>query len=196
VFALRSPVRPNPLCLTIVRLLKRDGLILEVDGMDATDGSPVLDIKPYYTGIDAFWGVRAPYAAARFVAISDDTTLDILLRTTRHYMGHGSADALLGVAAMFAYIQRRRRDPVAAVRRVRTNLGGEALDAIYAIVQATPGSGRIVCRPEDDGEGYVELTDEDGSWLVTVTKEVVHAIMSRPQAWQRLPWKLLGPGTP
>lgn len=47
VFATRSPFRPNPIALTIVRLLARDGRILYVKGVDMIDRTPVLDIKPY-----------------------------------------------------------------------------------------------------------------------------------------------------
>lgn len=47
VFAMRSPHRPNPIGLTIVRLLGREGNALKVAGLDMIDGTPVLDIKPY-----------------------------------------------------------------------------------------------------------------------------------------------------
>jgi tRNA-Thr(GGU) m(6)t(6)A37 methyltransferase TsaA len=47
VFCLDSPHRPNPLGLTIVRLLSRQGNVLTVDGLDAFNDTPVLDIKPY-----------------------------------------------------------------------------------------------------------------------------------------------------
>ncbi len=47
VFADCSPARPNPVCLTTVRLLERRGNILKVEGLDAVDGSPLIDIKPY-----------------------------------------------------------------------------------------------------------------------------------------------------
>ncbi|MBC8231485.1 tRNA (N6-threonylcarbamoyladenosine(37)-N6)-methyltransferase TrmO [bacterium] len=46
VFALRSPMRPNPIGLTKVRLVKRNGNVLIVEGLDAFDESPVIDIKP------------------------------------------------------------------------------------------------------------------------------------------------------
>ena len=46
VFALRSPMRPNPIGLTKVRLVKREGNILTVEGLDALDETPVIDIKP------------------------------------------------------------------------------------------------------------------------------------------------------
>jgi tRNA-Thr(GGU) m(6)t(6)A37 methyltransferase TsaA len=47
VFALDSPTRPNPIGLTLVRLLKRQGRRLFVKGIDVFDGTPVIDIKPY-----------------------------------------------------------------------------------------------------------------------------------------------------
>ena len=47
VFAARTMLRPNPIGLTLVELLKVDGNVLTVKGLDAYDGTPVLDIKPY-----------------------------------------------------------------------------------------------------------------------------------------------------
>lgn len=52
VFATRSPYRPNPIGLTVVELVRRDGPRLHVRGIDMLDGTPVLDIKPYLSGID------------------------------------------------------------------------------------------------------------------------------------------------
>lgn len=53
VFATRSPQRPNPIGLTVVQLLRRDGCRLHVRGVDMVDGTPVLDIKPYLSSIPA-----------------------------------------------------------------------------------------------------------------------------------------------
>ncbi len=47
VFSCDSPHRPNPIGLSIVRLLERRGRFLEVEGLDLFDGTPILDIKPY-----------------------------------------------------------------------------------------------------------------------------------------------------
>lgn len=47
VFSTRSPSRPNPIGVTVVRLLKREGNILHLQGVDMVEGTPVLDIKPY-----------------------------------------------------------------------------------------------------------------------------------------------------
>ncbi|HZZ14843.1 MAG TPA: tRNA (N6-threonylcarbamoyladenosine(37)-N6)-methyltransferase TrmO [Candidatus Sulfotelmatobacter sp.] len=51
VFATRSPRRPNPIGLTIVELLRRDGVELHVRGVDMLDGTPILDIKPLLSSI-------------------------------------------------------------------------------------------------------------------------------------------------
>jgi tRNA-Thr(GGU) m(6)t(6)A37 methyltransferase TsaA len=51
VFATRSPQRPNPIGLTVVELLRREGRILHVRGVDMLEGTPVLDIKPYLSSI-------------------------------------------------------------------------------------------------------------------------------------------------
>jgi tRNA (adenine37-N6)-methyltransferase len=53
VFATRSPRRPNPIGLTVVRLLRRDGRRLHVSGVGTLDGTPVLDIKPYLSSVPA-----------------------------------------------------------------------------------------------------------------------------------------------
>jgi len=51
VFATRSPHRPNPLALSVVQLVCRDGPRLHVRGVDMLDGSPVVDIKPYLSSV-------------------------------------------------------------------------------------------------------------------------------------------------
>jgi tRNA-Thr(GGU) m(6)t(6)A37 methyltransferase TsaA len=51
VFATRSPRRPNPIGLTIVELLRREGCALHVRGVDMLDGTPILDIKPLMSGV-------------------------------------------------------------------------------------------------------------------------------------------------
>jgi len=51
VFATRSPHRRNPIGLTVVELLRRDGHVLHVRGVDMLDGTPVLDVKPYLSSV-------------------------------------------------------------------------------------------------------------------------------------------------
>ncbi len=60
LFASRSPYRPNPVGQKIVRLLKRRGSILWVEGLDAIDNTPVIDIKPYIPGYDSVAEATVP----------------------------------------------------------------------------------------------------------------------------------------
>ncbi|TVQ33003.1 MAG: tRNA (N6-threonylcarbamoyladenosine(37)-N6)-methyltransferase TrmO [Geminicoccaceae bacterium] len=52
-FALRSPNRPNPIGVGIVPLCRIDGHVLEVQGLDCLDGTPLLDVKPYLANTDS-----------------------------------------------------------------------------------------------------------------------------------------------
>lgn len=52
LFATRSPCRPNPIGLSIVKLLSRQDAVLEIEGVDVLDRTPLLDIKPYVPGFD------------------------------------------------------------------------------------------------------------------------------------------------
>ncbi len=53
IFATRFPRRPNPIALTVVELLRREGTSLHVRGVDMLDGTPILDIKPYLSSVPA-----------------------------------------------------------------------------------------------------------------------------------------------
>lgn len=75
VFSTRSPHRPNPIGMTVVRLLGRRGRVLRVTGIDMLEGTPVLDIKPYTSrdskrGIRRGWMGRPGRAAPRPAGLS------------------------------------------------------------------------------------------------------------------------------
>ena len=58
IFATRSPVRPNPICKTTVKLIERKGTTLVVEGLDAIDNTPVVDIKPHLPFYDSPLNVK------------------------------------------------------------------------------------------------------------------------------------------
>jgi tRNA-Thr(GGU) m(6)t(6)A37 methyltransferase TsaA len=64
-FALRSPVRPNPIAASVVRLIRLAGNDLEVVGLDCMDGTPLLDIKPYFASTDAVPDATVGWHAGR-----------------------------------------------------------------------------------------------------------------------------------
>jgi len=66
VFATRAPRRPNPIGMSIVRLLSVEGCVLRIGDVDIVDGTPLLDIKPYIPDFDERTGVRTGwYESAR-----------------------------------------------------------------------------------------------------------------------------------
>ena len=60
LFTTRSPHRPSPLGLSMVELVAREENILKVKGLDAIEGTPLLDIKPYFPSIDEETNVKVP----------------------------------------------------------------------------------------------------------------------------------------
>lgn len=60
VFACRSPGRPNPIAFCVAKILERKGNTLLVQGVDALDSSPLLDIKPYSSSLDCVEDVSIP----------------------------------------------------------------------------------------------------------------------------------------
>lgn len=64
-FALRSPVRPNPIAMSVVRLLRIEVGTLSVVGLDCLDNTPLLDIKPYFASTDAVPDAQVGWHAAR-----------------------------------------------------------------------------------------------------------------------------------
>lgn len=60
VFSSRSPSRPNPIGFCVVELEKLEGSILQVKGLDAFEGSPIIDLKPYIPHADAVTHARVP----------------------------------------------------------------------------------------------------------------------------------------
>jgi tRNA-Thr(GGU) m(6)t(6)A37 methyltransferase TsaA len=64
-FALRSPARPNPIAMSVARLLRVEGTRLSVVGLDCLDDTPLLDIKPYFASTDAVPDAVVGWHAAR-----------------------------------------------------------------------------------------------------------------------------------
>jgi tRNA-Thr(GGU) m(6)t(6)A37 methyltransferase TsaA len=110
VFSSRAPCRPSGLGSCIVELLERRGTLLTVRGLDAVDGTPLLDIKVYVPQFDAFPGALTPLGWSSVLARDDDAT-----RATRwlHWDTTGPEFALglrAGLAAM-KRIGTRRNAP-------------------------------------------------------------------------------------
>ncbi len=69
IFAQRAKHRPNPVGITAVKLLGVEGNVLKVQGLDAIDGTPVIDIKPYYPAFDRVEAPRTPDWVDKVMAV-------------------------------------------------------------------------------------------------------------------------------
>jgi tRNA (adenine37-N6)-methyltransferase len=70
IFATRSPKRPNAIGLSIVRIVRIDGADVNVRDIDAVDGSPILDIKPYVPAFDAPVAERIGWFAGKLDGVA------------------------------------------------------------------------------------------------------------------------------
>jgi tRNA-Thr(GGU) m(6)t(6)A37 methyltransferase TsaA len=65
VFATRAPKRPNPIGISVVRLVRVEERVLHIEGVDILDGTPLLDIKPYVPEFDAVAAERTGWLAGK-----------------------------------------------------------------------------------------------------------------------------------
>ncbi len=92
VFGLRSPNRPNPIALTLVTLDAVDGNMLHVHGLDAIDGTPVLDIKSYYEQ-DIVFSPTTPYIRA----LDPIMRRNIFLKQALYHHQEGCPDLFMAI---------------------------------------------------------------------------------------------------
>lgn len=93
VFATRSPHRPNPVGFSVVELIERKGRILKVKGLDAIDGTPVVDIKPYSSEIDSVENAEIGW----LVKANPKSRLRRLLLKAKEFHGHICPFLALGI---------------------------------------------------------------------------------------------------
>lgn len=161
VFAVRSPTRPNPIGLTAARVLRREGNRLELDRLDFIDGTPVVDVKPYYVTRDMIYGARNAQVGR---SANKEAIREALVMQGEMYCGAVTEDVALAaeVLAEFRAEQLGFVDP--AGWRVRVPRGRPGLaDALMGMTRVRFGDGGMELV---DGN---ELTIEAGGEKLTVT---------------------------
>ena len=142
VFSVRSPLRPNPIALTLAKVLRVDGARIEFDRLDFMDGTPVLDLKPYFLSRDAVY-------AARNVQIGKSASREALREALEiqavNFHGESCPELELAVD-IFTDFRAGVLDMVEPRGlRLMVPLGRPRLvDAFIGMTRATPGKGTLV----------------------------------------------------
>lgn len=141
VFAVRSPARPNPIGLSAARLLSIRGLRLELDRLDFMDGTPVVDLKPYFVTRDA---ILAANNAPIGLPSGRPALRMSLLMQAQNFHGESCPDLALAVRLVEHF--RATACGLAEPERwsLEAPLGRPCLlDALMGMTRATPGRGNL-----------------------------------------------------
>ena len=142
VFAVRSPARPNPVGLTAARVLRRDGRWLHLDRLDFLDGTPVIDIKPYFINRDLIFSANGRQVGK---PRSREDLRESLLIQAVQFHGERKPDLELGVRILEHYraVFHNLNDP--GDWRIVLPLSRPVLcDAFMGMTRVTPGRGTLV----------------------------------------------------
>ena len=142
-FATRSPRRPNPISLSVVRLVARHGNALEVEGLDLIDGTIVVDLKPYLPGLDGVFGAVREWRSR--TNRGRERLAGYLEQETRNHMGSvaDTPEARLAIDAVLLAAERLGVDPRNPALSATVNRAGATADVLMALLGATLASGRV-----------------------------------------------------
>lgn len=172
VFASRSPRRPNHLGITTVKLISREGNTLRVEGADALDGSPVVDIKYCDTSVfeqsHVHDSIRAASPRADIIRnIMDNDTHELLLKAAQIH-GHICPGLALGVMGAIKVMQQI----LASGEDIRdytltVEMQNCPVDGALFVTGSTPGTNRFVMGNPEKSCFYVRNKSGKG-WKVTL----------------------------
>lgn len=146
VFSVRSPARPNPIGLTAARLLRREGRRLDLDRLDFLDGTPVIDIKPYFPNRDLIFSAASSQIGR---PRSRDELRESLLAQAVQFHGQRSPEVELGVRIFEHYRAELHQMNDPGPCRITVPLQRPVLcDAFMGMTRATPGRGTLAFHTE------------------------------------------------
>ncbi len=146
VFSLRSPERPNPISVSVVRLRGvREGRFLKLENVDVIDGTPVIDIKPYQTGWDCVFSATGHDRTVKIEKMGPEEYREGLIREAVNY--HGELCPGVAVAVRIAEVATRILGCDLRVPRISVTLGSDPCiaDGLIGITGARPGDRRLRC---------------------------------------------------
>jgi tRNA-Thr(GGU) m(6)t(6)A37 methyltransferase TsaA len=171
VFALRSPSRPNPVGLSVVKLIQRNGLTLNVEDLDAVDGTPVLDIKPYSHGLDCFLSARRSDEYLVLSSMDREKALNRMLKEASNFHGEVCVGLAIGTRVAYAAVKALKQSLKDKNVKVVCRTRGCIADAIQALSAAT--NKRFAHEP---GDGEITFSTGTKSVTFQVSREKIYSV--------------------
>lgn len=144
VFSMRSPARPNPISVTVVKLHRRYGRYLFVSGLDVIDRTPILDIKPYQAGMDCIFSAQNPDRTQKIKKMLPREYKESLVHEALNF--HGERCIGLALAVRMAIVANMmlghdlRSDDIGVIIGKNHCIS----DSLIGITGARLGSGRLL----------------------------------------------------
>ncbi|HXF06195.1 MAG TPA: tRNA (N6-threonylcarbamoyladenosine(37)-N6)-methyltransferase TrmO [Blastocatellia bacterium] len=147
VFAVRSPTRPNPIAMTAARIVRIEGTRIHLDRLDFIDGTPVIDLKPYFRSRDAIY-------AARNIQIGRPANRQALLESLLYQAEnfHGERCGGLALGARLVEHLRSQFFDYAELDTCRARVpasSGCLIDSVMMLVRVTPGRATLQFHEEN-----------------------------------------------
>ncbi len=141
VFAVRSPTRPNPIAMTAARIERIEGTCLYLDRLDLVDGTPVVDVKPYFRSRDAIYAARNEQIGR---PANRQALLESLLLQAENFHGERCGGLVFG-ARLVEHFRSTFLDFAEAwgTQVILPEDAGCVIDAVMVLVGATPGRGTL-----------------------------------------------------
>ena len=141
VFAVRSPTRPNPLGLTLARITGREGRRIDLERLDFTDGTPVVDLKPYFVSKDMVFSATNEQIGK---PAGREALLDSMKSQALQFAGASSPDLELAaeICADFRCEVLQFADP-GELRITVPSARQAMMDAFMGMCRVSPGRGSL-----------------------------------------------------
>jgi tRNA-Thr(GGU) m(6)t(6)A37 methyltransferase TsaA len=141
VFAVRSPARPNPIGLTAARVLRQEGRVLHLDRLDFLDGTPVIDLKPYFITRDLIFSANGRQVGS---PRSREDLRESLTAQAVQFHGRLTADLAVGIRVVEHYrFTFHEMNDVEHWSITAPLDRPEVVDALLGLTRATPGRGNL-----------------------------------------------------
>ncbi len=173
-FTIRSSDRPNRIGMTLTRIEQIQGCKIDVNWIDFSDGTPILDIKKYSTRWECVFS--APNDDRRHFEqqIPKQVLATVLARPIRNFAGFNAPEVNLLASAGAELIQTYNVFLLDPFLRVHVKGTGSLIDAVQGLTKASFGNNRLTIEHETNRKfgGTVEINlNHKRHWILEITKE-------------------------